>query len=189
MSTSLHNMSNYNPDIVPNANSLCFGIVVSDYNPDITYSLLDGCYETLVQHGALSQNIFVWHVPGAYELPLGAKLLYQTVHPDALICLGCVITGETKHDEYINRAVSDALMRLGLKYNTPFVFGVLTPQNISQAQDRAGGKHGNKGVEAAIAAIRMAALKHTQLQIEHQHLEDILRGLEHKQANDKTHDA
>ncbi len=186
MATSLQNMSNYNPDIVPNAQGMCFGIVVSDYNADITYALLDGCYETLLNNGASSENIFVWHVPGAFELPLGAKLLYQTVSPDAVICLGCVITGETKHDEYINRNVSSALMKLGLRYNTPFIFGVLTPQSLTQAQDRAGGKHGNKGVESAIAAIQMSALKQAQKQIEAQHLADILHNFENFDTANET---
>jgi 6,7-dimethyl-8-ribityllumazine synthase len=116
------------------------------------------CVTTLQKHGAMTEAIAIWHVPGVFELPLAAQTICDAENPDAVICLGCVITGETKHDEYINKSVAQALMQLGLSYATPIIFGVLTPQNIEQAQDRAGGKHGNKGVEAAIAAIRMADL-------------------------------
>ena len=143
---------------IPNARHFKFGIVVSDYNSEITYSLLEGCVTTLQKHGALAEAIAIWHVPGTFELPLAAQTMCDAENPDAVICLGCVITGETKHDEYINKSVAQALMQLGLSYATPIIFGVLTPLTLEQAQDRAGGKHGNKGVESAIAAIRMADL-------------------------------
>ena len=143
---------------IPNARHFKFGIVVSDYNSEITYSLLEGCVTTLQKHGALAEAIAIWHVPGTFELPLAAQTMCDAENPDAVFCLGCVITGETKHDEYINKSVAQALMQLGLSYATPIIFGVLTPLTLEQAQDRAGGKHGNKGVESAIAAIRMADL-------------------------------
>lgn len=157
MATNLKSLSEYNIDSVPSATQMQFGIVVSDYNADITHSLLQGCYDTLLAHGALESHIAIRHVPGAYELPLGATLLYDQLRPHAVICLGCVITGETKHDDYINIAVAHGIMQLNLQYKIPFVFGLLTPRNHEQALDRSGGKHGNKGVECAIAAIKMAS--------------------------------
>ncbi|OWY23862.1 6,7-dimethyl-8-ribityllumazine synthase [Sphingobacteriales bacterium UPWRP_1] len=156
MASFLKNLSEYNAHEVPSAAAMTFGIVVSDYNSDITFALLEGCVNTLLLHGAEEDNIYLQHVPGSFELPLGARFLYKSKQPDALICLGCVITGETKHDDYINTAVSQAIMQLGLEYNAPFVFGVLTPRTHQQALARAGGKHGNKGVEAAVTAIKMA---------------------------------
>lgn len=158
MSAEHKNLSDYHSDIIHNVSGFRFGIVVSDYNSAITYALRDACRDTLLKHGAHANDIIVWHVSGAFELPLAAQLLYEKAKPDALICLGCVVKGETRHDEYINQAVANALMKLGLKYSCPFVFGVLTTNTMQQAEDRAGGKHGNKGIEAAIAAIRMAVL-------------------------------
>ncbi|HRI29477.1 MAG TPA: 6,7-dimethyl-8-ribityllumazine synthase [Chitinophagales bacterium] len=158
MSAILQNLSTYNAADIPDAAAMSFGIVVADYNSDITYPMLQGCIETLLAHGANENNIHLYHVPGSFELPLAALALYERKKPDAVICLGCVITGETRHDEYINKAVSDAIMKLGLVHKTPFIFGVLTPQNHRQALDRAGGKHGNKGIEAAVTAIKMVQL-------------------------------
>lgn len=159
MATSLKNLSDYNPDEIPQADHMKIGIVVSDYNNDITFELLKGAADTLEKHGVKADNISVSHVPGAYELPFGTQCMFEQHSPDAVINLGCVITGETKHDEYINRSVSAALMQLGLFYKRPVIFGVLTPMTHEQAKDRAGGKHGNKGVEAAITAIKMIHLK------------------------------
>jgi 6,7-dimethyl-8-ribityllumazine synthase len=173
MAAELKNLSEHNPTLVPNAAHLSFGVVVSDYNPNITHALLDACYETLVQYGASPKQVYIWHVPGAFELPLAAKMLYQATHPDAVICLGCVIKGDTEHDKYINYAVSRAIMQLNMKTGTPFIFGVLTPNTLEQAQDRAGGKHGNKGTEAAIAAIQMAALNEHAQQIKQQEHEQL----------------
>lgn len=158
MASILKNLSEYNAELVPSAAKMTFGIVVADYNSEITFALLEGCVATLLKHGAVEKNISVHHVPGSFELPMGAQFLNEFIQPDALICLGCVITGETKHDEYISNAVANALMQLGLEYNTPFIFGVLTPRTLEQAKARAGGAHGNKGVEAAISAIKMVHL-------------------------------
>lgn len=160
MATALKNLSNYDPATLNNIQGKRFGIVVSDYNRDITFSLLKACHQTLIENGAIESDIIIAHVPGSFELPLGAKMLHdkhaKTSTPlDALICIGCVITGETKHDDYINQAISQGIMQLNLSYGKPFVFGVLTPRTHQQALDRAGGKHGNKGVEAAVAAIKM----------------------------------
>ena len=159
MASSLKNLSDYNEENIPSAATLKFGIVVSEWNAKITHSLFEACRETLLKHGALEQNIYVEQVPGSFELPLGAKLLAGNEKLDAVICLGCVIKGETSHNEYINQAVANALTQMSVVSGKPFIFGVLTPNDEQQALDRAGGKHGNKGVEAAITAIRMADLK------------------------------
>ena len=136
-----------------------FGIVVSAWHEQITDALFLGCIETLSKHGGKEENMITTTVPGSFELPAGAQLIAETQNVDAIICIGCVIKGETKHDEYISNAVANGLVELNLKYNLPFIFGVLTPNNTTQAKERAGGKHGNKGVEAAISAIKMVQLK------------------------------
>jgi 6,7-dimethyl-8-ribityllumazine synthase len=160
MASALKNLSHYDDSNIPSAKDMVFGIVVSDWNQHITHTLYEGCLETLKKHGAVDDNIILAQVPGTYELPIGARLLAGQ-HPsvDAVICLGCVIKGETKHDEYINLSVANALQNLAIATSKPFIFGVLTPNTEQQALDRAGGQHGNKGVEAAVTAIRMAALK------------------------------
>jgi 6,7-dimethyl-8-ribityllumazine synthase len=159
MASSLKNLSSYDDSAIPSAEPFSFGIVVSEWNREITHALYEGCYDALVKHGAKEDNIFTTQVPGSFELPLGANLLAAREKLDAVICLGCVIKGETPHNDYINRSVASALSQLSLVHTRPFVFGLLTPYTLQQALDRAGGKHGNKGVEAAITAIRMAALK------------------------------
>ncbi|MCB0598674.1 MAG: 6,7-dimethyl-8-ribityllumazine synthase [Lewinellaceae bacterium] len=159
MASTLKNLSEYNEANVPSAEGLSFGIVVSEWNSKITHSLYEGCYDTLLKHGAKEDDIHLLQVPGSFELAVGAKMLADEHKSDAVICLGCVIKGETKHNEYINYAVANGLTSLSLFYSRPFVFGVLTPDSEEQALERAGGKHGNKGVEAAVTAIRMASLK------------------------------
>ncbi|MBK7408216.1 MAG: 6,7-dimethyl-8-ribityllumazine synthase [Saprospirales bacterium] len=159
MSSALKNLSSYDPATVPHAEAMHFGIVVSEWHPEITHALYEGCFQTLLEHGAKEDHIHTAQVPGAFELPLGAQLLASNKKVDAVICLGCVIKGETPHNDYINRSVASALSQLSLVSSKPFVFGLLTPDSLEQAQDRAGGQHGNKGIEAAVTAIRMAALK------------------------------
>ena len=153
------NLSSYNPDDVPDASNMCFGIVVSDWNREVTWALLDGAVSTLKKHGAKEKNIIVKHVPGSFELTLGAQFLAEYSDLDAIICLGCVIQGETPHFTYICQGVTYGITQLNMEYNIPFIFGVLTTDSQEQAKDRAGGKHGNKGDEAAITAIKMAALQ------------------------------
>jgi 6,7-dimethyl-8-ribityllumazine synthase len=153
------NLSVYNPDSVPDASEMRFGIVVSDWNKEVTWSLLDGAINTLIKHGATEKNIVVKHVPGSFELTLGAQFLAEYDDLDAVICLGCVIQGETPHFTYICQGVTQGITQLNLEYNLPFIFGVLTTNNQLQAEDRAGGKLGNKGDEAAVTAIKMAALQ------------------------------
>jgi len=156
---STNNLSAYDPESVPNAKEMRFGIVVSDWNREVTWSLLDGAVATLKKHGASNKNIVVKHVPGSFELTLGAQFLAEYDDLDAVICLGCVIQGETPHFTYICQGVTQGITQLNMEYNIPFIFGVLTTNNQQQAVDRAGGKHGNKGDEAAVTAIKMAALQ------------------------------
>ena len=135
-----------------------FAIVVSRFNEFITEKLLDGCIQTLIKNGASEKNIDVVKVPGAFEIPTAAKNLIDLKKYDAIICLGCVIRGETSHYEHICTAVSNEIAYLGVLTGMPVIFGVLTCENIDQALDRAGGKKGNKGSEAALAAIEMVNL-------------------------------
>jgi 6,7-dimethyl-8-ribityllumazine synthase len=159
MASPLKNLSQYDDSTLPAANDMVFGIVVAEWNAHITHALYEGCYETLVKHGAKPEQIHTIQVPGSFELPAGARLLVGQHNADAVICLGCVIRGETNHNEYINTAVANALAQMSIASGRAFVFGVLTPNDEQQAIDRAGGKHGNKGVEAAVTAIRMASLR------------------------------
>lgn len=153
------NLSDYDPDAVPEAVKMRFGIVVSDWNRKVTWSLLEGAVRTLKKHGASENNIIIKHVPGSFELTLGAQLLAEYDDLDAVICLGCVIQGETPHFTFICQGVTQGIVQLNLEYNIPFIFGVLTTNSLDQALARSGGIHGNKGDEAAVTAIRMAALQ------------------------------
>jgi 6,7-dimethyl-8-ribityllumazine synthase len=155
---STNNLSDYDPAEVPSAAKLRFGIIVSEWNRDITEILLAGAQRTLLKHGALPENIMTIHVPGSFELPSGARMLAETGNFDALILLGCVIRGETSHYDYVCQGVTQGTMALNLSYPIPFIFGVLTTENKKQSLERAGGKYGNKGEEAAVTAIKMATL-------------------------------
>ena len=159
MASANKNLSNYDEGNIPSAEELSFGIVVSEWNHHITHKLYEGCLQTLVKHGAKEEEIQTLQVPGSFELPVGGKILASRHRLDAVICIGCVIQGETSHNEYINQSVATGLTNLSIASGIPFIFGLLTPNDEEQALDRAGGKHGNKGVEAAVTAIRMAALK------------------------------
>ena len=158
MATSLKNLSDYDINSVPNASKMKFGIVVAEWNNDITEALYNGAYKTLIQHGAKAENISKRYVPGSFELTLGAQLMAEA-GVDAVLILGTVIQGETRHFDFICHGVTQGITDLNLKYNKPFIFGLLTTDNHQQAVDRAGGKHGNKGDEAAVTAIKMVALK------------------------------
>jgi 6,7-dimethyl-8-ribityllumazine synthase len=153
------NLSDYNPENIPDASGFRIGIVVSDWNNDITGALFEGAKKTLLNHSVSKKDIVVRHVPGSFELPLGAQFLAEYEDLDAIICLGCIIQGETPHFTYICQGVTQGITRLNLDYNIPFIFGVLTTETHQQAAERAGGKHGNKGDEAALAAIKMASLQ------------------------------
>jgi len=152
-------LSSFDTKSVPGSGDMRFGIVVSDWNNDVTSALLDGAVKTLKKYGTPEENIVIKHVPGSFELTLGAQFLAEYDDLDAVICLGCVIQGETPHFTYISQGVTQGITQLNLEYNIPFIFGVLTTDNQQQALDRAGGKHGNKGDEAAMTAIKMAALQ------------------------------
>lgn len=159
MASALKNLSSYDESSIPDISNMKFGIVVADWHAEITHALYQGCFDTLVKHGAPEGNIITLQVPGAFELPTGAKILASSQKLDAVICIGCVIQGETRHNDYINNAVAMGLMTLSVASGMPCIYGVLTPNDEQQAKDRSGGKYGNKGTEAAVTAIRMASLK------------------------------
>ena len=155
MATSLKNLSQHSDTNIKDIHNKKFGVIVSEWNDEVTESLYNGALETLLKHGAGRENIYRKNVPGSFELPLAAQWLAQMDEIDAVICIGCVIQGETRHFDFICQAVAQGITEVGLKYNKPVIFGVLTPNSQQQALDRAGGKHGNKGDEAAITAIKM----------------------------------
>ncbi len=159
MSSVNKNLSEIEGSMVASAKTFKFGIVVSEWNHEITNALKEGAVNTLLKHGTLQENIIYKTVPGSFELTLGAQYIAEFTNVDAIICLGCVIQGETRHFDFICDAVAKGITDLNIKYNKPFIFGVLTPNNQQQASDRAGGKHGNKGDEAAITAIKMLSLR------------------------------
>ena len=152
------NLSVYDKATIPNAKYLRFGIVVSEWNSDITENLYKGALKALIDNGALTENITLLNVPGSFELIYGCKHLIKTEELDAVIAIGCVIQGETKHFDFVCDAVSQGIKDLNLQYDLPTIFCVLTDNTKQQSIDRSGGKLGNKGVECAIAAIKMATL-------------------------------
>jgi 6,7-dimethyl-8-ribityllumazine synthase len=158
MSSSLKNLSSHDPSRIPDGSSMKMGIVVAEWNEEITAALLKGALEALEEHGVSRDRIRVRTVPGSFELPYGARIVAEQFSPHAVICLGCVIRGETPHFDYICQGVTQGITELNLDYDIPFIFGVLTTENLQQARDRSGGNHGNKGVEAAITALKMADL-------------------------------
>ncbi len=159
MSSANKNLSQTKGSKIPNGKGMRIGIVVSEWNHKIKNALKEGAVKTLLENGVAKKNIKVNYVPGSFELPLGAQYLCEDKTVNAVICIGCVIQGETRHFDFICEAVANGITNVSLKYNKPVIFGVLTPNTLQQAQDRAGGKHGNKGVEAAITALKMLALK------------------------------
>ncbi|MDL5511335.1 6,7-dimethyl-8-ribityllumazine synthase [Arenibacter sp. M-2] len=158
MATANKNLSAYDKTTIPSAKDLRFGIVVSEWNDVITEGLYEGAMEALLDCGALSENIARWNVPGSFELPFGAKKMLESMELDAVIAIGSVIQGETKHFDFVCSATAQGIMDLNVRTQVPVIFCVLTDNNMQQAIDRSGGKHGNKGAEAAIAAIKMASL-------------------------------
>lgn len=158
------NLSEYDINSVPSASDMKFGIVVAEWNFHITSALANGAVETLIKHGAAEENITLKYVPGSFELTLGGQFFAEYTEVDAIILLGCVIQGETPHFDYICQGVTAGANHLNTNYNIPTIFGVLTTLNEQQALDRAGGKLGNKGDEAAITAIKMVTLQREMLQ-------------------------
>lgn len=159
MATSLKNLSAIDAAQLPNGTKYRVGIVVSRWNEEVTGALLKGAVECLTENGVKAKNITTVYVPGTYELALGAQLLAKKESIDAVITIGCVIQGETRHFDFICDAAANGIMNVGLSHNKPVIFGVLTTDNQQQALDRSGGKHGNKGVEAAATALQMIALQ------------------------------
>jgi 6,7-dimethyl-8-ribityllumazine synthase len=159
MSSADKNLSVFTTNDLPDISHKKFAIVVAEWNDEITEKLFEGAYQTLLQYGALAQNIERGNVPGSFELTLGAHWYAQRGDIDAVIAIGVVIQGETKHNDYINHAVAQGITNISIQNSKPVIFGVLTPNNMQQAIDRAGGVHGNKGDEAAMTAIKMVGLK------------------------------
>ena len=158
MATSTKNLSVYDKKTIPNAKDLRFGIVVSEWNSKITEGLFKGAETALLDCGVKQGNILRWNVPGSFELTFGCKKMIQQNNPDAVIAVGSVIRGETKHFDFVCSATAQGIKDLNVNTDTPVIFCVLTDDNLQQAKDRSGGKYGNKGTEAAIAAIKMALL-------------------------------
>ena len=162
MATQLKNLSDFSHTTVPDGSAYRFAIAVAEWNAEVTGALFNGALATLQKHGVKEENIISVAVPGSFELTAAAEILLNK-HPqlDAVICLGCVIQGDTKHFDFICDAVAQGITQVGIKHSKPVIFGVLTTNDQQQAIDRAGGKHGNKGDEAAITAIKMADLAAT----------------------------
>lgn len=157
MTQKKKNLSQYDINSVPHAKGMSFGIVVAEWNHEITFALCQGAMDTLKKHGVEEEDIILQYVPGSFELPVAAQVMIQNHDVNAVICIGCVIQGETRHFEFINNAVANGITQVSLDEGVPVIFGVLTPDTWEQAKARAGGEHGNKGDEAAISAIKMAA--------------------------------
>ena len=157
MATTNNNLSDFNKDSLPDSSNMKIGIVVSRWNNKITNDLYNGAYTTLIESGVSENNIEKLEVPGSFELIFGSKILSRK-DVDAIICLGSVIQGETKHFDYVCQAVSNGIKDLNISLDIPVIFGVLTDNTMEQALNRSGGKHGNKGVEAAFTAIKMVHL-------------------------------
>lgn len=155
MASTQKNLSSYSSKNIKGISTKKFALIVSEWNTEITEALYAGAVEVLLKHGAKRSNILRKNVPGSFELSLGAQWMAKKKEVHAVICLGCVIQGETKHFDFICQAVAHGLTDVSLKYNKPVIFGVLTTDNQQQALDRAGGKHGNKGDEAAATALKM----------------------------------
>ena len=158
MATVNKNLSDYDKTTIPSAKDFRFGIVVSEWNDTITDGLLKGAYDTLIENAVLPENILVSYVPGSFELIYGSKKM-QEQSVDAVIAIGCVIQGETKHFDFVCEGVTQGIKDLNVLHDIPVIFCVLTDNTMQQSIDRSGGKHGNKGTEAAVAAIKMADLR------------------------------
>ena len=159
MSSTHQNLSSFNPAAKPSAAAFKFAIVVADWNAEITTSLCEGAIQTLIDCNAKKEHIKIIRVPGSFELVSAAAIIANTRHYDAIICLGCIIQGETRHFEFIASAVANGLADVSIQYLKPVIFGVLTTETLVQAKERSGGILGNKGIEAAITAIIMADLQ------------------------------
>ena len=158
MATAGNNLSQFDRDKLPDAREFRIGLVVSEWNSEITEAMYQGAHDTLLECGVNEKNIRRWDVPGSFELVFGCKKMIEIHRPDAVIAIGSIIRGETKHFDFVCSAATQGVKDLNVRTDTPVIFCVLTDENWQQAKDRSGGKHGNKGIEAAVAAIKMAAL-------------------------------
>ncbi len=158
MATTGKDLSAYDKSGLPDTSGMRIGLVVSEWNEEITGALCRGALETLIDCGISEDRIIRWNVPGSFELAFGCKRLIERERPDAVIAIGSVIRGETPHFDFVCSATAQGIKDLNLKYDVPVIFCVLTDDTLAQARDRSGGRHGNKGIEAAIAALKMAAL-------------------------------
>jgi len=163
MATAGKNLSQYSKEEILNSADFKIGIVVSIWNDEITSNLLSGAVEALKDFGVLDENIIIKQVPGAFELPLGAQYLLSDASIDGVIAIGVVIQGETKHFDFVCSGATQGIMEVMLKFDKPVAYCLLTDNNIQQSIDRSGGIHGNKGVEAAIACLKMISLKKSLL--------------------------
>ena len=173
MATVNKNLSEYDKNSIPNAKNFRFGIVVAEWNDSITEGLYKGAIEALLENQVPSQHIIRWNVPGSFELIYGSKKMLQTQNVDAVIAIGCVIQGQTKHFDFVCEGVTQGIKDLNVQTDIPVIFCVLTDNTLQQSIDRSGGIHGNKGTEAAIAAIKMAYIRQQASlshQIDNQHL-------------------
>jgi 6,7-dimethyl-8-ribityllumazine synthase len=173
MATVNKNLSDYDKNSIPNAKDFRFGIVVSEWNDSITEGLYKGAIEALLENQVPPQHIIRWNVPGSFELIYGSKKMLQTQNVDAVIAIGCVIQGQTKHFDFVCEGVTQGIKDLNVQTDIPVIFCVLTDNTMQQSIDRSGGIHGNKGTEAAIAAIKMAYIRQQASlshQIDNQHL-------------------
>ncbi len=158
MATEFKNLSEYNKDDVPSGADFKVGIVVSEWNEVVTFNLLKGAREALLENGVPEEQIIIKFVPGAFELPLGVQFMFENSFVDGVIAIGSVIQGETKHFDFVCDGTTHGIMNVGLKYNKPAIYCLLTDNTMQQAVDRSGGKHGNKGIECAIACLKMISL-------------------------------
>lgn len=159
MATANRNLSEYNAEFIPNGADFKIGIVVSEWNEKITLNLLEGAKKALLDNGVKEENIQVRFVPGAFELPLGCQFMCEKGEVDGVVAIGVVIQGETKHFDFVCDGATQGIKDVNLKYNTPVAFCVLTDNNEQQSIDRSGGIHGNKGIECAVACLKMVGLK------------------------------
>jgi 6,7-dimethyl-8-ribityllumazine synthase len=158
MATELHNLSSYDHGSVPSGEGKRIGIVVSEWNRPVTGNLLEGTVQTLLKFGVNEKDIVVEYVPGSFELTFGVKKLIEKADIDGVIVIGCVIQGETPHFTFVCDSVTQGVTELNIRYNIPVIFGLLTTNTLEQAKARSGGRHGNKGDEAAITLLKMVAL-------------------------------
>ena len=159
MATAFHNLSEYDFNSVPDASMMRFGIVVSEWNSNITGALLEGAVTTLKKNGAKEENILVQTVPGSFELTFGASQMIKSGKVDAVIAIGCVVRGDTPHFDYVCAGTTQGIAHLNATTDIPVIYGLITTNTMEQAEDRAGGKLGNKGDEGAITAIKMVHFK------------------------------